>query len=66
MSRVSQKILLSTNFSLKLLESGTVNRRKEKKAKVRNDYKKMKQIRIFLYQPYPFYIIKNNKLLKKN
>ena len=47
MCRVSQKILVSTNFHLlvKLLESGTVNGRKEKMEEDRNDDKKMKQIR---------------------
>ena len=52
MSRVSQKMLVSRNFIgffLKLSESGTVNRRKRKNEEVRNDDKKMKQIRIFLY-----------------
>ena len=71
MSRVSQKMLVSRNFIgffLKLSESGTVNRRKRKNEEVRNDDKKMKQIRIFLYQLYPFYKIQNlnNKWLKKN
>ena len=32
---------------------------KKKKEQIRNDDKKMKQIRIFLYQLYPIYKIKN-------
>ena len=68
MSRVSQNILVSTNFSKlsesgtgtkfsKLSESGTVNRRKRQKEEDRNVNKKMKQSRIFLYQLYPIYKI---------
>ena len=57
------KILVSANFhfysSSKLSEAGTVNRRKRKNEEVRNDDKKMKQIRILLYQLYPIYKIQN-------
>ena len=66
MSKVSQKILVSTNFHFSQnSESGTANRKKRKKEEDRYDDKKMNQIRIFLYQLYPIYKIENSKLSKR-
>ena len=48
-------------FFLKLSDAGTEEEGKKKKEEVRNDDKKMKQIRIFLYQLYPIYKIQNSK-----
>ena len=58
MSRVSQKILVSKkNFNCFQNYQGQLTEGKEKKGGDRNDDKKMKQIRIFLYQLYPIYKI---------
>ena len=62
MSRVSSKNTGFDKFSFffKIIRiRKSQQKEKKKKEKIRNDDKKMKQIRIFLYQLYPIYKIKN-------
>ena len=55
------EILVYTNLNFFLQNYQNQGQLREGKKEVRNDDKKIKQIKIFLYQLYPIYKIKNEK-----